>query len=96
MLRQAEEIEALKAIYGDEMVQVIELKGSPGCCKVDLHLGGEDGIPSEDGVRLSVFLIPAYPGADMPIFELKGINWRKFAQDHIYQGMYVRRHRGRE
>lgn len=42
---------------------------------------------TEEGVRFTIFVSPAYPG-EMPPFELKGVNWKVFDQSALYEGRW--------
>lgn len=57
---------------------------SPTTKVVHVRLGEE-----ESGVRLAIFVSPAYPH-EIPPFELKGVNWKKHDQSALYEGKWSR------
>lgn len=83
-----EEIESIKLIYTDDLVNVLN---HPQDCVVEVKLGEAIDGETSRTVTLTVYLPVSYPspGAEMPFFEVRGVNWSnpKHDQIHIYEGM---------
>ncbi len=101
--QQEEEIEALRLIYSEEFVRIREDPdysdssgagdaSSSSCRVVEVKLGKSKG--EADGgerlVTLVTYLNRDYPlGEEMPLFELRGVNWSRADQNAVYEGACV-------
>jgi hypothetical protein len=86
--RRDEEVESLQLIYTEDLVKVTQQSDE---CLVEIKLGKAEDDSNSRMVTLKVYLPPSYPspGAEMPCFVLRGINWSnpKHDQTHIYDGL---------
>ncbi|GAB5030572.1 protein impact [Nannochloropsis oceanica] len=86
--RRNEEVESLLLIYTEDLVKVMQ-QGDEYL--VEIKLGKAENDENSRTVVLKIYLPPSYPspGAEMPCFELRGINWSNPMHDqaHIYDGL---------
>lgn len=87
--RQEEELESLRLIYSEEFISMHADAEEAGVTVVQIKLGKSKG--EADGeerlVTLRAYLGPEYPlGPEMPLFELRGVNWSRRDQNAVYEG----------
>ncbi len=86
--RRDEEVESLQLIYTEDLVTITQ-QGDEYL--VEIKLGKAVDDENSRTVVLKIYLPPSYPspGAEMPCFELRGVNWSnpKHDQTHIYDGL---------
>ena len=90
--RQEEELESLRLIYSEEFISTHADAEEAGVTVVQIKLGKSKG--EADGeerlVTLRAYLGPEYPlGPEMPLFELRGVNWSRRGQKAVYEGRWV-------
>lgn len=88
--RQEEELESLRLIYSEEFISTHADAEEAGVTAVQIKLGKSKG--EADGeerlVTLRAYLGPEYPlGPEMPLFELRGVNWSRRDQNGVYEGV---------
>jgi hypothetical protein len=71
-----EELEALRVIYGDEAVRVLE-GAEINTVRVDVTVVND--------TKLRVHLTPSYP-AEAPLYELRGMCWKGLSQTELQNG----------
>lgn len=92
--QQEEELESLRLIYSDEFVQRRADAEEAGVTVVEVKLGKSPAEAEADGkerlVILRAYLSAEYPsaGAEMPLFELKGVNWSRRDQNAVFEGRW--------
>lgn len=95
--RQEEELESLRLIYSDEFVSTHADAEESGVTVVQVKLGKSKGEEADGGERLvtlRAYLGPEYPlGPEMPLFELRGVNWSRRDQNAVYEGLWMGRDR---